>query len=255
MGSLQKENATTTSTPVPKYHVVKEALLGRIIDGTWVSETMIPSEPELCHEFGVSRMTVRRAIGDLIHEGRLRTVQGKGTFVAVPKLEEHFVQRAFGIYDDMERRGLKLTTQVLRLETIPASVEVASHLQIHPGDAVHILVRLRSVEDEKVLISTTYIPASLCPGLVNEDLSQGSLYRLLKEHYGLTIARGERRLEAVAAGPWEARLLDIALASPLLRLDSLAYLADRRPFEYSQALHNGARTRVEVEFYPVLDEM
>lgn len=255
MNALQKEGTVTTSSPVPKYHKVKEALLGRIIDGTWQRGAMIPSEPELCQEFSVSRMTIRRAIGDLIHEGKLRAIQGKGTFVATPKLEEHFVQRAFGIYDDMERRGLKLTTQVLRLETIPASVEVASQLRMRPGEDVHILVRLRSVEEEKILISTTYIPAALCPGLVHEDLSTHSLYRLLKERCGLAISEGERRLEAVAAGQWEAHLLDIALASPLLRLDSVAYLADGRPFEYSQALHNGARTSVEVKFYPVLDEL
>jgi GntR family transcriptional regulator len=255
MDALQKEVTTTASTPVPKYHIVKEVMLGRIIDKTWASGTMIPSEPELCREFGVSRMTIRRAISDLVHEGRLRTVQGKGTFVATPKLEERFVQRAFGIYEDMERRGLQLSTQVLRQETIPASVEVATRLQIRPGERVHILVRLRSIEQEKVLISTTYIPAYLCPGLVYDDLSTGSLYRLLKTRYGLTIARGERSLEAVAAGQWEARLLEIALGSPLLRLDSVAYLPNGHPFEYSQALHNGARARVEVEFFPVLDEL
>jgi GntR family transcriptional regulator len=254
MDSLQKGSGVIASTPVPKYHIVKEVMLGRIIDGTWPIETMIPSEPELCHEFNISRMTIRRAIGDLVHEGRLRTVQGKGTFVAKPKLEERFVQRAFGIYDDMERRGFKLTTQVLRLETILASVEVAARLQIQRGDAVHILVRLRSVADEKVLVSTTYIPAYLCPGLIHEDLSTGSLYRLLKERYGLTIARGERSLEAVAAAQWEARLLELALGSPLLRMDSVAYLADRRAFEYSQALHNGQLARVDLEFFPVLDE-
>jgi len=254
MDSLQKESGVIASTPAPKYHVVKEVMLGRIIDGTWPIETMIPSEPELCHEFNISRMTIRRAIGDLVHEGRLRTVQGKGTFVAKPKLGEHFVQRAFGIYDDMERRGFKLTTQVLRLETILASVEVAARLQIQRGDAVDILVRLRSVADEKVLVSTTYIPAYLCPGLIHEDLSTGSLYRLLKERYGLTIARGERSLEAVAAAQWEARLLELALGSPLLRMDSVAYLADGRAFEYSQALHNGQLARVDLEFFPVLDE-
>ena len=67
----------------------------------------------------------------------------------------------------------------------------------------------------------------------------GSLYRLLRECYGLSIARGERSLEAVAANQWEARVLDLALASPLLRLDSVAYRADGRAFEYSQALHRG----------------
>jgi GntR family transcriptional regulator len=150
---------------------------------------------------------------------------------------------------------LHLTTLVVRQEVVPASVEVAARLGIQARERVHVLVRVRSMQDEKILVSTTYIPEYLCPDLVNDDLSQGSLYRLLRDRYKLVIARGERSLEAVAAGQWEARLLDIALGSPLLRLDSVAYLPDGRAFEYSQALHSGDRARVEVEFFPVLDEI
>jgi GntR family transcriptional regulator len=240
------------ATPVPKYHLVKETLLGRIADGTWPPGTLIPSEPDLCREFDVSRSTVRKAVGDLVHAGRLQILQGKGTFVARPKLQERFVQRAFGIYEDMERRGVQLATQVLRQEIIPAPVEIAARLDLAPEEPVHVLVRLRSVGGERILVSTTYIPEALCPSLVDADLTSGSLYRLLRTRYGLEIAHGERSLEAVAAGPWEARLLDIALASPLLRLDSTAYLPDGRAFEYSQALHRGDRARVDVEFLPAI---
>jgi GntR family transcriptional regulator len=247
-------DATVVISPLPKYHRVKEALQERLAAGTWAPGALIPSEPELCREFGVSRITVRKAVGDLVHEGRLYTVQGKGTFVSKPKLQERFVQRAFGIYEDMERRGLRLTTVVLRQEVIPAPAEVADRLGLRPGERVHVLARLRSVQDEKILVSTTYIPEALCPGLVDEDLSTGSLYRLLRERYGLRIAYGERSLEAVAAEQWEARLLDLALASPLLRLDSVAYLANGRAFEYSQALHRGDRARIEVEFLPAPDD-
>jgi len=237
-------------SPLPKYHIVKEAILERIINGSWQPGALIPTEAELCREFGVSRITVRHTIGDLVHEGKLRTVQGKGTFVAIPKLQERFVQRAFGIYEDMERYGLHLTTNVLRQEIVPVQLEVANRLQIRYNDPVHILVRLRSINDVKILVSTTYIPVYLCPELVNDDLSTGSLYQLLQSHYDLKIARGIRSLEAVAAGPWEAHLLDIALGSPLLHLDSVAYLADGRAFEYSQALQRGDRASIEIEFLP-----
>ncbi len=246
---------SSSPLPVPKYHRVKEAVLARIADGTWPPGALLPAEPDLCQEFGVSRITVRKAIGDLVHDGKVETVQGKGTFVATPKLGEHFVQRAFGIYEDMERRGLRLTTEVLRQEVIPAPEEVSARLGLRPRQDAHILVRLRSVEGEKLLVSTTYIPEALCPGLVEDDLSTGSLFRLLRARYGLRIARGERSLEAVAAGQWEARQLDLALASPLLRLDSVAYLPDGRAFEYSQTLQRGDRARVDLEFLPAPDEL
>jgi len=242
-------------SPVPKYHRIKEVILARLADGTWVPGVPIPPEPELCHEFDVSRITVRKAVGDLVHEGKLYTMQGKGTFVTTPKLPERFVQRAFGIHEDMERRGLVLTTTVLRQEIIPAPRDVANQLAIPSGEDVHVIVRVRSVANEKILVSTTYIPAVLCPDLIHDDLTAGSLYRLLRTRYGLKIAHGERSLEAVAAGPWEARLLDIALASPLLRLDSVAYLPDGRVFEYSQALQRGDRARIELEFLPAPDEL
>lgn len=246
--------APTDSATVPKYHRVKEALLSRIGDGTWPPGTLIPSEPELCQEFAVSRITVRKAVGDLVHAGKLQTVQGKGTFVATPKLPERFVQRAFGIYADMERRGLRLTTVVLRQEVVPAPPEAAERLGIRGGERVHLIVRVRSVQGERILVSTTYIPYALCPALIDDNLAEGSLYTRLRDRYGLKIGYGVRSLEAVAASPWEAQVLGIALASPLLRLDSVAYQPDGRAFEYSEALQRGDRARVEVEFLPAPDE-
>jgi DNA-binding GntR family transcriptional regulator len=240
--------------PVPKYFTVKEALLAEISAGNWPPGALVPSEPELCQQFGVSRTTIRRAVSELSAEGRLSVVQGRGTFVATPKLEERFVQRAFGLYEDLERRGITVTTRVLRQDVVDPPAEVARRLRLKPGERAHLLVRLRAVHGEPILLSTTYIPEPLCPGLAAEDLSQGSLYRLLKERYGLVIHRGDRRLEAVAAGPQDARLLDIALASPLLLMDSVAYLANGRPFEHSVALQRGDRASAQVEFFAAPDD-
>jgi DNA-binding transcriptional regulator YhcF (GntR family) len=104
------------SAPLPKYFRVKQTVLTQIADGSLAPGALIPSEVELCRQFAVSRTTVRKAVSDLAYEGRLVIIQGKGTFVAIPKVEERFVQRAFGIYEDMERRGITLSTQVLRQE-------------------------------------------------------------------------------------------------------------------------------------------
>lgn len=255
MRTILTDITSSDSLPLPKYHRVKQALLGRIESGVWQVGDLIQSEPELCQEFGVSRITIRKAVGDLVHEGRLRTVQGKGTFVAAPKLPERFVQRAFGLYEDMARRGLVLGTQVIRQEVIPAPDGVAERLGLAATEPVHIIVRVRSVQGERILVSTTWIPEALCPGLRHDDLTHGSLYQSLKDRYGLTIGHGMRSVEAVAAGHWEARLLDVALASPMLKLDSVAYLPDGRAFEYSEALQRGDRARIEVEFLPAPDEV
>lgn len=256
---MQSETASASSqrpgtAPVPKYYQVKEAILKRINDGIWSPGAIIPPEPDLCAEFGVSRITVRRAIGDLTHEGKVYTIQGKGTFVARPKVEENFVQSAFGIYEDFRRRGLTLSTTILQQEVIKAPDIVQDRLKLQPEDWVHMIVRLRSVLEEKLLVSTTYIPYDLCPGLEHEDLTQGSLYDLLASHYDLHVGRGERFLEATAARPSDALLLAISVGSPLLLLENLAYLPGGRPLEYSATLHRGDRARVHLTFMPTSDE-
>src|SRR5919201_5693647 len=114
----------------------------------------------------------------------------------------------------MARQGLHLETEVLRQEVIPAPEEVAARLGLQPGERVVVLVRLRSIEGEKILVSTTYVPEALCPGLVDEDLSAGSLFRLLRERYGLRIARGERTLEGGTAGQWGGRPPDPGPGGP-----------------------------------------
>ncbi|GHO46826.1 GntR family transcriptional regulator [Ktedonospora formicarum] len=246
--------ARSVSGPFPKHYQVRENIANRIANGTWKPGVLIPSETVLGSEFSVSRITVRRAISDLIHEGKLFSIQGKGTFVAKPKLPERFVHRAFGIYEDLRRQGVQLTTQILRQERQPAPQGVATTLGLQAGEEVQVLVRVRSVEDERLLVSTTYIPNKLCPDLDSVDLTSASLYHVLSTRYGLKIARGERSLEAVAAGQWEARQLEIALGSPLLLLDSIAYLANGQAFEHSRTFHRGDRARVEVEFTPSQDE-
>lgn len=234
---------------VPAYQWVKDAIREEIATVAWPLGTMIPSEPSLCTRFGVSRTTVRKAVGDLRQEGRLRTVQGKGTFVASPKVDERFIDRAIGLYEDLARRGIHLATQVLRQEVVPAPPEVAARLGVPAGEPTHVIVRLRSADGETMVVSTTYIPRHLCPTLTEDDLTSRSLYHLLRDRYGLALVRGVRRLEAIPAPSHEAKLLDVALSSPLLQLETVAYLRDGRAFEYSVALHRGDRTTVEVEFF------
>lgn len=246
---------SATSPTHPKYEHVKDVILARIEDGTWAADKPIPPEPELCDAFGVSRTTVRKAVSDLVHLGRLRTVQGSGTFVAARKVQERFVQRGFGIHEDMRRRGIHLSTDVLRQEVIAAPPDVVGRLHLSAEERVHVIVRVRSVEGERILVSTTYVPEKLCPRLVLVDLTNRSLYLVLAEEFGLSIGSGTRSVEAVGAGQWEGRQLDVALGTPLMLLESTAYLRDGRPFEYSRALQRGDRARIELEFMPEAEDL
>lgn len=241
-------------SPIPYYAQVKDALQARIREGEWQAGHQLPGEPELCRIFNVSRTVIRQALNELLHEGLIVRAKGRGTFVAEPKIKGSLVQRLTGFHEDMVSQGYVPVTQTLRQESVPANPKVSSYLEIPPGTLVIEIERLRFVQDEPVVLVTTYIPQSLCPDLLDADLSRQSLYAFMEARCGVTIARGRRFIEAVPANPREARLLKIKRGAPLILLDSVSYMDDGTPVEYYHALHRGDRSRFEVELVRVREQ-
>jgi GntR family transcriptional regulator len=233
--------------PLPYYYQLEEILREQMESGKWWVDQRIPSEAELCEAFRVSRTVVRQALNDLVSKGMLYRQKGKGTFVAKPKIDENLIQNLTGFYDDMVARGLHPVTQVLTQKTSPANKKVAHKLTISEGALVIEVERLRFINDQPIVLVTTYLPYELCPELLREDLTSQSLYHVLEDKFRLRIARGRRTIEAVAANEREARLLQVKRNAPLVLLDSVSYLEDGRPIEYFHALHRGDRARFEVE--------
>jgi len=236
------------TSPLPYYVQLKTALAEAIESGQWVPGDRIPSEPELCTMFGVSRTVVRQALKDMTYQGLVVREKGKGTFVAEPKISSgSLVHSLVGFYQDMAERGQAPVTRVLEQAIEPAGAKLATALGLESTTPVIKLVRLRFVQDEPIVLVTSYLPYDLCPELVNADLSEQSLYAFLKSAYGLSVASGRRRIESVAAGEAEARLLNIEEGAPLLKLDSVSYLQDGTPLEYFHGAFRGDRSRFEIE--------
>ncbi len=248
---LNDDKTIHRDSPLPYYFQLKELVREEIESGKWQPDQQIPSEAELCDQFNLSRTVVRQALNELVNEGLLYRQKGKGTFVAKPKIDESLVQNLSGFYEDMVARGLTPVTQVLEQSLVPASKKVAAKLNLAPGVSVIKIERLRSVNDEPIVLVTTYLPYEICPALLEEDLTHQSLYAVLEEKYGLEIVRGHRTLEAVAANEYEAQLLNIEENVPLVLLHSVSYLQDGRPIEYFHAVHRGDRSRFEVELVRV----
>jgi GntR family transcriptional regulator len=234
-------------SPIPYYFQLEEILREQIESGKWAPGQQIPSETELCEIFDVSRTVVRQALNELVNEGLLYRRRGKGTFVAKPKIAESLVQNLTGFYEDMVAKGLTPITQVLEQKLIPASKKVAAMLNLKEGDQVIKIDRLRSIGSEPILIVTTFIPYHICPALAEEDLTNQSLYAVLEDRYGLSIARGRRTLEAISASEEDAKLLGVEEGDPLIFLKSVSYLENGEPIEYFEAKHRGDRSRFEVE--------
>jgi GntR family transcriptional regulator len=205
-----------------KYLRVREHLRKRV-KSMRVGE-LLPSESELCLEYDVSRITIRRAVDDLANDGLLVKKQGRGTFVARPvvaqKYSERFAESIQGFYGEMAARGEHVTTQVLRQEVVFASSELAKTLRLDTEDEVVELVRLRSVNDEINHIVHTYLPVSLFPKTATQDFTECSLYDFIRSEYDADLHATHLTIEVGIAAEDEADHLEVPPGSALLQISS-----------------------------------
>jgi GntR family transcriptional regulator len=231
------------TVPLPLYYRIKQDLLAAIEAGQLQPGARMPSERELTERYGVSRMTVRHAIGHLEQEGLVRRVQGKGSFVAPPKVEQTLVGLT-SFTEEMKRRGLTPSSQVLGIELIK-SERVAEQLYLPAEAPLYAVERLRLAGGEPMEHERLYLPARLVPGLPERDLT-GSLYELLRRQYGIRLQKALQTLEAVLADEAEAALLAVPVGSPLLAITRVAYATNGEAVEYSRALYRGDRYKFTV---------
>ncbi len=247
---LQRELDRTS--PIPLYVQLKNALEAQIESGQWKPGHRIPGEAELCQLFNVSRAVVRQALKEMTYEGLITRQKGRGTFVAGRKISARaLLQSLEGFYQDMARQGLAPVNRVLEQAIEPASEKIAAYLRLEPLEPVIKIKRLRFVQEEPIVLVTSYLPYQLCRPLIKADLTHRSLYEFLEQECGLTIARGRRRIDAVVADQYEAELLQIEKGAPLIRLESVSYSPDGRPLEYFYGLFRADRSRFEVEIMRV----
>ncbi len=236
------------SKPIPLYYQFKQWLSVYIASGALAPGARLPDELELCQRLGVSRGVVRQALTELCYEGLIYRQRGRGTFVAIHKTAEGLISGLRGLVDDAALRGQVVESKVLALRQVPATNGVAASLNLAVNDPVIELERVRALDGEPHVLTVTYLPSALVPGLVERDLNgPGSLYQILRQDYGLPIISSRRRVEAATAGAREARLLGVERGAPLLVLYSVSYTTDRRALESFTAFHRGDRSAFEVE--------
>ncbi len=239
MAVLNKQGA------VPLYMQLKQLIEGEIAVGALAAHSRVPSERELSEQFGISRMTARQALAELIQEGRLYTSVGKGTFVAEPKIHQN-LQSLTSFTQDMLARGLMPTTRLLRREFVPASATIASSLHIVEGTDVVCVERLRMAGDKPLALETACLAFEGAERLLTLDL-EGSLYAVLQAEFGLIPTEALQELDAVLAQPRERSLLHLSEGAPVLKIRRTTF-AQRAPgarhaFEYVESVYRGDRYR------------
>jgi len=232
---------------IPYYIQLMDILKEKVKQKIWMPGDQIPGEQDLCELYKISRTVVRQSLKELELEGVITRRKGKGTFIALPKINESLVAKLTGFYQDMIEKGLKPVTRVMHQRVVPCYEKIAQYLNVEVGTQIIDIRRLRFINDQPIQLVSSYIPYDICPALATLDLANRSLYEFLENECDVFIVKGKRYIEAVAANEQEANLLDIEKGAPLLMLDSISFDQNGQPVEYYHAVHRGDLSRFEVE--------
>ena len=232
--------------PIPLHHQVYLDLTAALDAREWRPGDRLPTERVLAEQYGCSLITIRRALGELVREGRLQRTRGRGTFVLPPRIDVDFAG-SLSFSEEMQTRGLDPETRLIAARPEAAGQAVAAALGLELGSPTLYLERLRSADGEPLLLEQVHLPAERFPGLLAMDLEHGSLYELLSERYGVRVSRAREALEPVLLRAREARLLARRPGSPALLIEGIATTADGTPIEFGRTFVRGDRTRYYVE--------
>ncbi len=221
----------------PKYYLVKRHLLELIAE--YPAGTPVPTERELAELLITSRTTVRQALSELVTEGRLVRRQGSGTYVAEPKLAWPLQMSSFT--EQAESSGLKVETTLVSAERVPATAEIAELLRLKVGAQVHRIERLREVNGSPMALEQSHLSARRFPGLAKSLRQTSSLYRVLKEEWGVTAVDAVETIETAPASPREAGLLATDTGAPMLILSRHSMDAEGVPVEWVRSWYRGDR--------------
>ncbi len=191
------------------YLQLYEILKKKIESNEWTVGSQIPTEEELCKIFGVSRVTVRTAILELVRHGYLKRQQGKGTYI-----HKNIVTEGLTMLTNLRElpfdESLKCTTEILARTVMMPIEDLDKKLNISEDKHVIYLKRLRLADDCPVLLQETYLPYHICPLLLEEKIERESLFDLLEKKYGIKITKTVHYIDAVRMNTEEARLLMLA---------------------------------------------
>jgi GntR family transcriptional regulator len=233
-------------SPVPLYYQLAAAIRERIHSGSLAPGEQLPAERELAERAGISRMTARQALADLARGGDVIARHGVGTFVAEPKLT-HDALHLLGFTEEMERAAGAVSSRVLEqgVMTPPAAIAVA--LDLAAGEETVRIVRLRLAAETPLLLETSLVPRSRCPGLEDENLERQSLYGLLERRYGYRPRAARQTIEATTASAFESELLQITEGAPLLLVEGVTTTEEGAPIEWFQAIYRADRVKFALE--------
>ncbi len=237
----------TEASDIPSHARIERGLARAIDLGALVAGDKLPPEADFAAALGVSRMTLRQALGALESRGLVQRKRGRtgGTFVSLPRIACDLTGLP-GFTEQMRRAHVRAGARVVRARTIEASPEVADALDLGPGAQVVEIVRVRLAGREPLALEETYLSLVDFPGLLDQRLT-GSLYSLMRRRYGLAPHMAREWLEPVIATEAQAKLLTIPRGSALMLVTRTSFTETGKPIEYAHDRYRADRTRIALQ--------
>ena len=226
------------SSPIPVYYQLKEDILKKIREGVWKVGQCIDSERELSENSGVSRMTIRQALGELVQEGILVREKGKGTFVCEPKVKQ---KDMMSFSEIIKRTGRTLETKVIEFNKIPTPEDLTDTFSF---EEVYKINRNRIVDGECIANEVVYIPSDYC-GFINEEKLKGSLYKILEE-FGYSVEYSESSMKAVITDVGNKKIFGVDEQVPLLQIIGKTINSDGKVLFVEEATYRSDKYILEV---------
>jgi GntR family transcriptional regulator len=231
---------------MPAYKQIQAAIMKRIEGGHLKPGDAVDSERELARLHKVSLMTARHALTALEREGMVQRRRGAGTFVAPPKI--HF-NKLTSFTEQMSGRSLAACSKVLSFVVVDNEQEVAARLSLNANTRLLKVERLRLAADEPFAVETCYLPADEFSGLTRNAIARGSLFSILEGTYGVQLAYADEEMDATAAAPATANLLQVPRDEPLLRIRQVIYSTKGKAALYVIGLYRSDRHTLLVRRY------
>lgn len=235
------------SSGLPLWLQLKMALSQKISSGEYPPDAQIPSEPQICRIYGLSRTVVREALAQLVLERKIYKVHGKGAFVLREKNTDSFISSNIGLSGEMIGKGRSVYTRMLEQVCAPPTERERELLDLREGAQVYRILRVQSVDGVARALTRTSLSLDLLPEIDRINLENQSLYDVLRRRYGLAPARSRRWIEAIMPSSHDAGLLGIERSKPVLGIESIAYDADGRAIEYYFSLYRSDLSRIVMD--------
>lgn len=222
--------------PQPLYARLRDELRANILDGRLQPHAKLPSESEMTTAYGVSRITVRQALGDLQKEGLIVRLQGKGAYVAQPRATQQ-LRRLEGLAEALAGQGQQVHSKRLSMKTIRASAELAAQLEVPPRTELHQLASLRYLDRQPLSVNVSHFVPGLGERIARIDLSGRDLLEVLERDLGQRVERADVEIRARAMPAREARLLHVAAGEPALVVDRVIRAVGGKPLQTESAVY------------------